>query len=66
MVDHGYGLETWYGHTSRILVKPGQKIKRGQTIALIGNSGRSTGAHVHYEVHVNNIPVDPINYILEN
>ncbi len=66
MIDHGYGLETWYGHTSRILVKPGQKIKRGQTIALIGNSGRSTGAHVHYEVHVNGIPVDPINYILEN
>jgi len=66
MVDHGYGLETWYGHTSRILVKPGQKIKRGQTIALIGNSGRSTGAHLHYEVHVNGIPVDPINYILEN
>ena len=66
MVDHGYGLETWYGHTSRILVKPGQKIKRGQTIALIGNSGRSTGSHLHYEVHVNGIPVDPINYILEN
>lgn len=66
MVDHGYGLETWYGHTSKILVKPGQKIKRGQVIALIGNSGRSTGAHVHYEVHVNGIPVDPINYILEN
>lgn len=66
MVDHGYGLETWYGHTSRVLVKPGQKVKRGQSIALIGNSGRSTGAHVHYEVHVNGIPVDPINYILEN
>jgi murein DD-endopeptidase MepM/ murein hydrolase activator NlpD len=66
MMDHGYGLETWYGHTSRILTKPGQKIKRGQVIALSGNSGRSTGAHVHYEVHVNGIPVDPINYILEN
>ncbi len=66
MVDHGYGLETWYGHTSRILVRPGQKVKRGQAIALIGNSGRSTGSHLHYEVHVNGIPVDPINYILEN
>ena len=66
MMDHGYGLETWYGHTSRVLVKPGQKVKRGQVIALIGNAGRSTGAHVHYEVHVNGIPVDPINYILEN
>jgi murein DD-endopeptidase MepM/ murein hydrolase activator NlpD len=66
MVDHGYGLETWYGHTSRVLVRPGQKIKRGQAIALVGNSGRSTGSHLHYEVHVNGIPVDPINYILEN
>jgi murein DD-endopeptidase MepM/ murein hydrolase activator NlpD len=66
MVDHGYGLETWYGHTSRILVRPGQKIKRGQPLALVGNSGRSTGSHLHYEVHVNGIPVDPINYILEN
>jgi len=66
MVDHGYGLETWYGHTSRVLVRAGQKIKRGQSIALVGNSGRSTGSHLHYEVHVNGIPVDPINYILEN
>jgi murein DD-endopeptidase MepM/ murein hydrolase activator NlpD len=66
MVDHGYGLETWYGHTSRVLVRAGQKINRGQPIALVGNSGRSTGSHLHYEVHVNGIPVDPINYILEN
>ena len=66
MMYHGYGLETWYGHTSRILVKAGQKVKRGQVIALVGNSGHSTGPHVHYEVHVNGTPVDPINYILEN
>ena len=65
-IDHGYGLETWYGHTSRILVKPGQLVRRGQTIALIGNSGRSTGSHVHYEVRVHGIPVDPMTYILEN
>lgn len=66
IIDHGYGLETWYGHTSRIVVKPGDRVKRGQQIALIGNSGRSTGAHVHYEVRVHGIPVDPLNYILEN
>lgn len=66
ILDHGYGLETWYGHTSRILVKPGQLVHRGQTIALIGNSGHSTGSHVHYEVRVHGIPVDPLNYILEN
>lgn len=67
IIDHGYGLETWYGHTSKILVKQGQLVKRGQTMALLGNSGeRSTGAHVHYEVRVHGIPVDPLNYILEN
>ena len=66
ILDHGYGLETWYGHTSKFLVKPGQRVKRGQTIALIGNSGRSTGAHVHYEVRIHGIPVDPLAYILEN
>jgi murein DD-endopeptidase MepM/ murein hydrolase activator NlpD len=66
ILDHGYGLETWYGHTSKILVKPGQLVRRGQTIALIGNSGHSTGSHVHYEVRVHGIPVDPLNYILEN
>ncbi len=66
IVDHGYGLETWYGHTSRILVKPGQYIKRGQEIAKMGNSGHSTGPHVHYEIRVHGWPVDPFNYILEN
>ncbi len=66
ILDHGYGLETWYGHASKFLVKPGQRVSRGQTIALIGNSGRSTGAHVHYEVHIHGIPVDPLAYILEN
>jgi murein DD-endopeptidase MepM/ murein hydrolase activator NlpD len=66
ILDHGYGLETWYGHTSRVLVKAGQLVNRGQTIALIGNSGRSTGSHLHYEVRVQGIPVDPLNYILEN
>lgn len=66
ILDHGYGLQTWYAHTRKILVKNGQKIHRGDTIALLGNTGRSTGPHCHYEVRVNGIPVDPLSYILEN
>ncbi len=66
IIDHGYGLETWYGHTWKFLVKKGQKVHRGDTIALLGNSGRSTGPHVHYEVRVHGTPVDPLSYILEN
>lgn len=66
ILDHGYGLQTWYAHTRKVLVKKGQKMRRGETIALLGNSGRSTGPHCHYEVRVNGIPVDPLSYILEN
>jgi murein DD-endopeptidase MepM/ murein hydrolase activator NlpD len=66
ILDHGYGLETWYGHVSKLLVKGGALVKRGQSIALIGNLGHSTGPHLHYEVRVHGIPVDPLAYILEN
>ena len=66
ILDHGYGLETWFGHTSKILVKTGAAVKRGQSIALMGNVGHSTGPHLHYEVRVQGIPVDPLAYILEN
>ena len=66
ILDHGYGLETWYGHTKKVLVQKGQKIHRGEAIALLGNTGRSTGPHVHYEVRVHGTPVDPLSYILEN
>jgi murein DD-endopeptidase MepM/ murein hydrolase activator NlpD len=66
ILDHGYGLETWYGHAKKILVTKGQKVRRGDVIAQIGNSGRSTGPHVHYEVRVNGYPVNPLSYILEN
>ncbi len=66
IVDHGYGLETWYAHSKRVLVSKGQKIRRGDPIALLGNSGRSTGPHLHYEVRVHGTPVDPLSYILEN
>ncbi len=65
IIDHGYGIETWYGHSRTLLVKEGDKIRRGQKIAQIGNSGRSTGPHVHYEVRVHGIPVDPLSYIIE-
>ncbi len=64
-IDHGYGVLTRYGHNSKNLVQVGDKVKRGQVIALIGSTGRSTGPHVHYEVMVNGIPVSPRNYILE-
>ena len=63
-ISHGYGLKTRYGHLNSFLVKKGDTIKRGQVIALLGNSGRSTGPHLHYEVHLNDVPVDPFRYIL--
>jgi murein DD-endopeptidase MepM/ murein hydrolase activator NlpD len=65
IVEHGYGLETWYAHTSQFMAHPGQKVRRGDKIAKVGNTGRSTGPHVHYEVRVHGVPVDPKEYILE-
>jgi murein DD-endopeptidase MepM/ murein hydrolase activator NlpD len=63
-VDHGYGITTNYAHLSAILVHLGDRVTRGQKIGLIGSTGRSIGAHLHYEVRINRIPVDPSNYIL--
>ena len=62
-VSHGYGVITRYAHLNKALVKKGQYVKRGETIALVGNSGRTTGPHLHYEVHLNRIAVDPLRYI---
>lgn len=63
-IDHGFGLVTRYAHASRLLVRAGQRVKRGERIALVGNTGLATGPHLHYEVHVNGKPVDPLRYVL--
>jgi murein DD-endopeptidase MepM/ murein hydrolase activator NlpD len=63
-VAHGYGVTTVYGHMSRVLVKPGQRIDRGATVGLVGNTGRSTGYHLHYEVQLEGKAVNPLPYML--
>lgn len=64
IIDHGHGMVTRYGHCQKFLKKRGEKVKRWEPIALVGNTGRSTGPHVHYEVRLNGIPVNPYKYIL--
>ncbi len=64
-VDHGFGIETLYGHLAKSLVKEGQRVKRGDVIALVGSSGLATGPHLHYMVKVNGQALDPVKYILE-
>ena len=64
-IDHGYGMETQYGHMAKVLVKSGQKIRRGDVIGLVGSTGLSTGPHLHYHIKSNSHPVDPQRYILD-
>ncbi len=66
LIKHGYGYETLYGHNSKVLVRAGEKVKRGQTIALVGNTGKSTGPHCHYEVWKNGNKINPINYFFND
>ncbi len=62
-VDHGFGVTTWYGHLSSFTVPPGVRVKRGDVIGYVGVSGRTTGPHVHYEVRINDAPVNPMRYL---
>ena len=63
VVDHGYGVTTYYGHLSTYSVVVGEQLRRGDTIGSVGVSGRSTGPHVHYEVRINGAPVNPMRYL---
>ena len=65
VLTHGYGFKTLYGHLSKLRVKRGQIVKRGEIIAEVGNTGLSTGPHLHYEIEFNGATVDPIRYIID-
>jgi len=63
VIDHGFGITTWYAHLSSFSAVPGARVKRGEVVGYTGISGRSTGPHVHYEVRMNNAPINPWRYM---
>jgi murein DD-endopeptidase MepM/ murein hydrolase activator NlpD len=63
-INHGYGIKTIYGHLSKVYVSVGHSVRRGERIAAMGSSGRATGPHLHYQVMLNDVPMSPMNYIL--
>jgi murein DD-endopeptidase MepM/ murein hydrolase activator NlpD len=65
-IDHGYGVTTRFGHNSQVYVHVGQRVSKWDVISAVGNTGRSTGPHLHYEVRINGTPVDPANFILDD
>lgn len=64
-IDHGFGFVTRYAHNSKLLVKVGDRVEKGDKIAKVGNSGKSTGPHLHYEVLVNGVPVNPAKFVVQ-
>ncbi len=66
VINHGYGYKTLYGHLSKILVKTGQKVNRGEIIGYVGSTGTSTAPHLHYEVRINDKPVNPVHYFFND
>lgn len=65
LLSHGFGYATRYGHLSRIVVRPGQRVRQGELLGYVGTSGRSTGYHLHYEVRRDGRPLDPLGYLLD-
>ncbi len=62
-IRHAFGFETFYAHNSRVRVKVGQRVSRGDRIADVGSTGRSTGNNLHYEIRIDNEPVNPVKFI---
>jgi len=62
-INHGYGVVTRYAHLAQVEVEPGQRVRRGQRVATVGRSGRTTGAHLHYEIILNGIPINPMRFL---
>lgn len=63
IIDHGYGYKTLYAHNRKLLVSSGDKVEKGQVISQMGSTGRSTGSHLHFEIHINNKPIDPLSML---